>query len=339
MKKKGLGQLLLILLIICCVPASAEAQFWHDVDSLLTLRQMKVKTDTAYLRRPRQNWIAKVNYDGFGTNLYIHNLTDEGEMINIKMSSALRTSIGVSASYKGLGFKLSFAPRRLFHKTSDQEYNINYYNNWWGADVSFTNITNFDTEISVGRIKSNFQMNSTRLYGLSVNAYYVFNGRKFSYPAAFNNTWIQKRSAGSVIAGINFYKGLLTNNINDTKFNLLNEQSIKMNHIAIGGGYAYNYVTRYHWLLHVSAQPSFMVWKNYTLRVEKDPETGEPIVNRLPIQHAQLYMVGRIGAIYSRGHYYIGLMGVVQTYRVGNSDEFAIQNLYWKARAYYAVRF
>jgi hypothetical protein len=338
MPMKGLGKLILIFLL-CCAAAPAEAQFWHRLDSLLTVRQMRVNTDTAFVRRIPQKWIIKGKYDGFGSNIYIHNLTNDGQMMRIALNSALRTSVGVSASYKGIGLTLSFAPRRLFHKTSDQEYNLSYYNNWWGADVTFTNISNFDAEIDIGRIKTEVQMENTRLYGLSVNTYYVFNGRKFSYPAAFNNTHIQKRSAGSVIAATTFYNGLLTNKIDNAEDNMLNDQSITMRHFAIGGGYAYNYVTRYHWLLHASAQPTFMIWKNYTLRIEKDPNTGEAIDHRLPIQNAQLYMLGRLSAIYSRGHYYIGLMGVVQTYRVGNSDEFSIQNVYWKGRVYYGVRF
>ncbi len=335
----GLGKIFILFVICCCVPTSAGAQFWHRLDSLLTVRQSKVNTDTAFVRLPRQNWFVKVRYDGFGSNINIHNRMEDDEMMTIKMKSTLRTTVGVSASYKGLGFTFSFAPRRLFHKTSDQEYNINFYNNWWGADVTFTNISDFDTDTKIGHVRSSAVIESTRLYGMSVNTYYVFNGRKFSYPAAFNNTMIQKRSAGSVIAAATFYNGQLSIKVSETRYNMPNEPSITMRHAAIGGGYAYNYVTRYHWLLHVSAQPTFMIWKNYTLRVEKDRETGETISNRLPIQNAQLYFLSRVGAIYSRGHYYIGFMGVLQTYRVGNSDEFSIQNTYWKGRIYYGVRF
>lgn len=335
----GTGKIICILIAICCVSTPAEAQFWHRLDSLLTRRLMKITTDTAYVRRPRQNWIPKLRYDGFGSVIDIQNMNEEGQLIKLRLNSALRTSIGISSSYKGLGLTLSFAPRRLFHKTSDQEYNFNYYNNWWGADVTFTNISNFDVEMEVGRERTQFEWESARLFGLSVNSYYVFNGRKFSYPAAFNNTWIQKRSAGSVIAAATLYNGTLTNKLTEPRWNLLEEQSIKMSHIAIGGGYAYNYVTRYHWLLHISAQPTFMIWKNYTLQLEKNPETGEPVKYRLPIQNAQLYLLGRTSAIYSRGHYYIGLLGVIQTYRVGNIDEFSIQNTYWKGRIYYGVRF
>ena len=211
---------------ICCVPTPVEAQFWHHLDSLLTIRQQKVNTDTAYVRLPRQNWIVKVRYDGFGSTLNIHNLMEDNEMMTIRLNSALRSTIGISASYKGIGLTISFAPRRLFHKTSDQEYNINFYNNWWGADVTFTNISDFDTDIKIGHAPSRARILDTRLYGMSVNTYFVFNGRKFSYPAAFNNTMIQKRSAGSVIAAATFYNGRLSSKISDTKYNMPDDPTI-----------------------------------------------------------------------------------------------------------------
>ena len=336
---KGIGRILVILLVLCCVTDTAAAQFWHRLDSVLTVRQMRVTTDTAYVRRPNQKWIAKVRYNGFGNNVFINSRSSEGEMIKLDMRSALRTSIALSGSYKGLGLTLSFAPRRLFHKTSDQEYDISYYSNWWGADVSITNISNFDAEMDVEGQRSQINLENTRFIGMSVNTYYVFNGRKFSYPAAFNNTWIQKRSAGSIIAAATFYSGQLSNDMKKTIPDLLDQQSISMKHIAIGGGYAYNYVTRYHWLLHMSAQPTFMIWKNYTLEIEKDPETGEAVRRRLPMQNAQLYALGRVGAIYSRGHYYIGIQNVIQTFKVGNDDEFSIQDVLWKGCIYYGVRF
>ena len=40
---------------------------------------------------------------------------------------------------------------------------------------------------------------------LNVNAFYVFNYRRFSYPAAFSQSYIQRRSAGSFLLAIRLY--------------------------------------------------------------------------------------------------------------------------------------
>lgn len=39
---------------------------------------------------------------------------------------------------------------------------------------------------------------------LNLTGYYTFNHRRFSYPAAFTQSYIQRRSAGSWLAGISY---------------------------------------------------------------------------------------------------------------------------------------
>ena len=43
-----------------------------------------------------------------------------------------------------------------------------------------------------------------RDYEFNLNSYYAFNYRKFSFPAAFSQSYIQKRSAGSWMVGASF---------------------------------------------------------------------------------------------------------------------------------------
>ncbi len=91
--------------------------------------------------------------------------------------------------------------------------------------------------------------------GLSFN--YVFNYRRFSYKAAFNQTDRQKKSAGSVIAGFEAYSfknkadsALVPQNISATYFakarDVKNVQVLALN---ANVGYAY----------------SFVFWKNFIM--------------------------------------------------------------------------
>lgn len=41
------------------------------------------------------------------------------------------------------------------------------------------------------------------------NLYYIFNHRKFSYPAAYAQSTVQRRSAGSWLAGIGYTRHTL----------------------------------------------------------------------------------------------------------------------------------
>ncbi|MBQ8127243.1 MAG: DUF4421 family protein [Prevotella sp.] len=41
-----------------------------------------------------------------------------------------------------------------------------------------------------------------KLQTLNVNGYYIFNRRHFSYPAAFAHSYVQRRSAGSLVLAV-----------------------------------------------------------------------------------------------------------------------------------------
>lgn len=43
-------------------------------------------------------------------------------------------------------------------------------------------------------------------------------------------------------------------------------------HLGIGGGYAYNYVAGPHWLWHISAIPSLIVWSQDKITLNKIKE-------------------------------------------------------------------
>jgi hypothetical protein len=98
--------------------------------------------------------------------------------------------------------------------------------------------------------------------------YYVFNHRRFSYPAAFTQSYIQRRSAGSWLAGIS-YQGGTIETTDDLKARSPKSPDIqiRIGHIGIGGGYGYNLVLGQKWLLHLSILPTFVVYNYNKLTV------------------------------------------------------------------------
>ena len=105
---------------------------------------------------------------------------------------------------------------------------------------------------------------------------YEFNfrsyGKRFSYPAAFSQNYIQRRSAGSFF---------LTISAQGQHAELDGEQNsdLKMTNIGIGGGYGYNYVPSKGWLLHISAQPTFIVYSKTSLTFN---DTSVPLHYHFP---------------------------------------------------------
>ncbi len=100
-------------------------------------------------------------------------------------------------------------------------------------------------------------------YGIDV--YYFFNNKRYSHGAAYNFSKIQKRSAGSLIAGIT-----VSSQDVDIDFGVLPDdmksylpEPDKMNYrfryydYCLMAGYGYNWVISKHWLFNISAIPSF----------------------------------------------------------------------------------
>ena len=172
----------------------------------------------------------------------------------------------------------------------------------------------------------------------ALTGYYVFNGKKFSLPAVFNSTWVQKRSAGSFLVQAAFNTGRVKigGDLNTDETVTSIPERIDMNSFAIGAGYGYNLVAGKHWLIHATAQPSIMVWQNYKLHTTD--RKGKEEVNKMDTDRINFFLVGRLGAIYSWNRYFIGLTSVIQHSKSGKDSDFALRDTQWQARAFFGWR-
>lgn len=93
---------------------------------------------------------------------------------------------------------------------------------------------------------------------LIADGYYMFNGKKFSYAAAYDQSVIQKRSAGSLMAGLMYN---YTNIDYSSKYNgdiiylMEGLGRVKLWQGSVGVGYAYNWVPARGLLINVMAMP------------------------------------------------------------------------------------
>ncbi len=341
--KSKIMTILVLFMVVATETMGQEKKNWlgrrmrQGADSIISSYR-KVTTDTNFVSRPLTPWMFRVKTNVSGNDFYITGETAQGNIMETRLKAATKQTIGISASYSGLTITLSFNPQKMFGKSSNTEYRMNYYTNSFGADIAYGDLHDFKAETSLDGHRETFDMTDTRLRGLSAHAYYVFNGRRLSCPAAFNCSWVQRRSAGSVLASVAFYKGKLSSGYDDGTGYLAHDKSISMTHVALGVGYGYNYVIGKHWLIHLSAQPSVILWKNYTLHLLADHSTGEAVPDRLPHSFPEIDILGRVGAIYKWSNCFIGINGVVQRAEVGRHTDMSLQTVIWKGTAYFGIR-
>ena len=91
-----------------------------------------------------------------------------------------------------------------------------------------------------------------------VDGYYLFNGKKFSYAAAYDQSLIQKRSAGSLMAGFMYnytHIDFASDSNGDLIYLMGGLGKVKLWQGSAGVGYAYNWVPARGLLINVMAMP------------------------------------------------------------------------------------
>ena len=321
---------LLIIVSLLAFMIEATAQDFAKgvlakVDSVLSARYYRKGTiDTAYVIRPSTKWTVRARLNVSGANLETKGI-DNGSPFRSEMEADKKTTLSVGVTYLGVSLNLALNPAKLMGKYKDYELNLNCYGKRFGFDVAYQEAKNFTgwyEQGSMERITLPDGMLSVKT--LNLNAFYVFNSRRFSYPAAFSQSYIQRRSAGSF---------LLAASGQGQSAKLDGEQAVKlkMTNIGLGAGYGYNFVPGKDWLLHISALPTFIVYSNTSMTMGDD---------RVPLHYhfPEVIITGRGAVVRQWGNKFIGLSSVYHFTNIGDEDDLAVHNTKWRVRAFFGLR-
>ncbi len=302
--------------------------FNRHLDSVLTVRYRRADIDTAYIMRPQTKWtlIARLNVSG--STIEAEGNNDGQHFFRSEMNSDYKSTLCAGVSYLGLSLSMALNPAKLLGKYKDYELNFQSYSPRYGFDIAYQDAHNFTGWYSVDGERQDFSTSADvfKLRTLNVNGYYVFNHRRFSYPAAFAHSYIQRRSAGSFLLAASG-QGQHGNQSDDGQ-----ALNFKMTNIGIGAGYGYNYVPANGWLLHISSLPTFIVYSNTSLTLDG---------TRIPLNYhfPEVIITGR-GAIVKQigGNKFLGLSMVYNFTNIGYEDRLSIHNQKWRTRLYFGIR-
>jgi hypothetical protein len=167
---------------------------------------------------------------------------------------------------------------------------------------------------------------------VNLAGYYTFNHRRFSFPAAFNQSYIQRRSAGSWLAGISYQGGIIETS-DELKARNPNapDVSIDVGHVGIGGGYGYNWVLGKRWLLHFSMLPTFVVLNRNKMTVNgADKEARSMRFNMIFNERAAV--------VYHFSPRYFAGATLVMNNSVFDDDYVVVNQNKWRARLSVGMR-
>ena len=301
------------------------------LDSVLAARYYDTPYDSNYVVRPEGRLTLKVRMNQTG-NTFHGKGTINDVYCKTDLSAGHKTTFSLGAIYRGIGVGVALNPAKWKGIYKDFELNVNYYSSRLSIDFSYQRSESLTGQVWRDDLLSQLESGDVTLKVANVAAYYTFNHRRFSFPAAFTQSYIQRRSAGSWLAGISYQGGSIKTT------GALKERSphapdvrLYVGHVGIGGGYGYNWVLGRKWLLHLSVLPTFVVYNRNNMTVNNV---------RKKAHHIRFNMIfnERVAVVHHFSSRYFAGATLVMNNSVFDDAVVVVNQNKWRVRAFLGMR-
>ena len=277
------------ILLVVALPAAADAgdgekhrlpvfNFVRKIGTFID--SMTVRgLDRRYIDAPKKPWQiilqGNVNQSDLKMKTVLdgHDLFDEswGEVSwEPRVKSGVSTYVGLWAGYRGYGIGYSRNVGRdkgslLKFGAMGGSYGVNLRIHRFETDNPTVHTSGYMPEWNE-ETREFWLFDPIRVRALSLDGYYLFNGKKFSYAAAYDQSVIQKRSAGSLMVGAMYYHSTVAydDGLNADLILLMNDiGKLKQYQVSVGGGYAYNFVPCKGLLINAMAMPMLVFYNRF----------------------------------------------------------------------------
>jgi hypothetical protein len=298
---------------------------------VITARYYNIPYDTNYVVRPEGRLTLKLRLNQTGNTFHAKGTVND-VYCKADLSTNHKTTVSIGASYRGISAALAINPAKIIGSYKDYEFNLNYYSSKISLDFSYQRSESLTGDVLRDDKWSRLETGDVTLKVINMAAYYTFNHRRFSFPAVFNQSYIQRRSAGSWLAGLSYQGGSIRTNEELMARNPnAPEVHINIGHVGIGGGYGYNLVLGKKWLLHFSALPTFVVYNRNYFTVK-----GE----RKKAKHMRFNMLfnERAAIVHNFSSRYFAGVTLVMNNSIFDDEAVVVNQNKWRARAFFGVR-
>ncbi|MCR4918276.1 MAG: DUF4421 domain-containing protein [Prevotella sp.] len=221
----------------------------------------------------------------------------------------------------------------IFWRESGENYKIRSLNMGNGIDTRAIDGMNYDG------ITSSIT---------GIQAYYIFNHKRFSYPAAFSQSTIQKRSCGSWMAGAGYTSNTLAIDMDKLRQMVqrymgpdvqtdttIHTENIRYHDISLSAGYGYNWVPRRHWLVAASLSVA-LAYK--TSSSNSRPRSQTFLGTGFDYKDLNIDGVMRFGVVYNNMRWYAGLSIIAHTNNY-HQEQFSAYNVFGSVNVYAGLNF
>ena len=344
--------------MFCMTPVQAQQKrsfkerLLHYLDSSNVMR-----TDPAYIGLPEKKWCITLNSSTDQHNLDLNSHFEQtyesvmhpGETGHFsfdfkqKIKSAVANSVGLWVGYRGwgAGYSLSLSGNKGINMSFNIATPSNGVNIRWRRfdfsepEAGLYNFNNngdiMDDMVGTEELKQPMKIESFVFDG-----YWIFNKKRFSLAAAYGQSVLQKRSAGSFIAGLMMYyqKYDMSQPMNIYTYGSIFQGAgcFKVYQGSLGAGYTYNWVPTRGLVVNAVAMPVVSLI-NYIKAdyykgildadIPEEADTDDFIMKHMKIELTQddsdwgrirLNLDVRASVTYWIGNWFINAMGQIHSF-------------------------
>ena len=360
--------ILLILILLCAYPLLAQEEK-EDSTALEKKNVMTTLTDgiTTSVRYTGET-IQKVgkHINAIDTNYISPNLYNLAFMLEhstwyehyklgtdkngypqrLSFSPNLGTKLGIYFGWRWIFLGYTFDIEDLFGGNKDKpkkkEMSLNIYSSKFGIDLYYRKTgSDFKLRSHEGFYLNN-QFKDIHFDGLEssikgLNAYWIFNHKKFSYPAAYSQSTNQRKSAGSFMAGFSYSQHKISfdhEKLPESMDNQLNPNlrfsKIKYSDYSLGFGYGYNWVFAKNWVSNLSLLPG--------IGYKKSKIDDNDFKDEHWIKDINFNLITRAAIVYNDSKYFVGASFVMHTYDY-RKPNLSVTNSFGTLRIYAGFNF
>ena len=311
------------------------------------------RVDTNYVEPQHYNFTAMLQNTNTYEVYHIRNRAGQEIVFSPKPSYRLGPYFGWRWIFLGYTIDLT----QLGGDSQKQDFNLSLYSNQIGVDLFYRKSGDVYciSDINLG---DNYDMSNMKGVGFSgfrtsivgFNIYYIFNHRKFSYPAAYSQSTVQRRSCGSPMLGIGYTKHKLDIDLtalrtlaeermgNETITELVDSSllfsNVKYTDYSVSGGYAYNWVFAHNWLFDISLQAAL----GYKHAVNDLKKSDLNLFRNFDFKNFNIDGIFRMGIVWNNTRWYAGTSAVFHTYNYSKS-QFSTNNMFGNVNFYVGFNF
>ncbi len=296
--------------------------------------------DTAWVEPNHYNYAFMIQNSNYGDSYRISN----GKQA-IQFAPNFTYRIGGYFGWRWIFVGYTWDVSRWFsghHNIPKNDFQLSLYSSRLGCDLFYRqtgnnfrikSTTNVFGEGTSSAQNLDFRGLDVRMKGL--NLYYVFNYKRFSYPAAFSQSTNQRRSQGTFKLGFSYSNHDIRFDKNQLPSSILSRMDtarlydrVKFHDYALTFGYAYNWVFARNWLACLSLDPA-IGYKHSEIQAVKHNNFLHHFIRNINFD-----LITRAAVTWNNGHYFVGTSLVVNTYNYRKpafsvTSNFGVLNIYF----------